>query len=359
MTLDPIGLPLQPLTTWLSSNLREFDSTTMPSAELLAGGRSNLTYKVTDATGRSWAIRRAPLGHIMPSAHDLSREFRVMKDLSGAQFPVPHPWALCEDNSIIGTPFLVMDYIDGFVVSDEQDAKSLTSAQADLACSLLIEGLVKLHSLDATAIGLGNFGKPNGYLERQVRRWGQQWDLSKTREQPQIDAISSWLNANLVGLPQHLPWSIVHGDYRLDNAILNNDFKSLMAIIDWEMSTLGDPVVDLAIALVYWTQSNDILRSHVPVASGVTSGLGFWSRDQVVDEYERKSGRDLSHLGFCLVFACYKLAIIMESLHFRQLSGHQLGKTADQGENMVLAVESLAELGMRLIEFPHVATLNS
>lgn len=359
MTLDPIGLPLQPLTTWLSRNLHDFDVSTLPSAELLVGGRSNLTYKVTDASGRTWAIRRAPLGHIMPSAHDLSREYKVMKGLHAVQFPVPRPWALCDDVSILGTPFLVMDFIDGLVVSDQHDANSLTSAQANLACHLLIDGLVELHSIDATAIGLGDFGRPSGYLERQVRRWGQQWELSKTREQPQIDAISSWLSANLRGLPQYLPWSIVHGDYRIDNAILDRDFGSIQAIIDWEMSTLGDPIVDLAIALVYWTQSDDILRTRVPVASGVTSGPGFWGRNHVVEEYQRMSGRDLSHLGFCLVFACYKLAIIMESLHFRQLSGQQLGKTADQGEDMGLAVESLAQLGMRLIDSPRVETLSS
>jgi aminoglycoside phosphotransferase (APT) family kinase protein len=282
-----------------------------------------------------------------------------MAGLHQAQFPVPRPWALCEDESVVGSKFLVMDFVDGLVIADQNDAAKLLPAEADRACGLLVEGLVELHSLDASAIGLGDFGRPEGYLVRQVRRWGQQWELSKTRELHDINVVAAWLKNRVTQLPQNLPWAIVHGDYRIDNVIINPEITSLRAVLDWEMSTLGDPLADLAISLVYWTQGNDILRQNVPVAQGVTSGPGFWTRQQIVDRYVQLSGLDLSHLGFCLVFACYKIAVIMESLNFRQKSGYQLGKTAELGEDVGLAVESLAQLGVRLLDENTVGTLQT
>lgn len=356
---DPPGLPRAGLRTWLATNLPEFDASDLPAATLLPGGRSNLTYAVVDAAGRRWVVRRPPLGHVMPSAHDLEREFTVLTGMTRAAFPVPRPWALCTDPSVIGSGFLVMDFVDGVVIADRQDATLLSPAQAGAVCEVLVAGLARLHALDANDIGLGAFGRPHGYLARQVRRWGQQWELSRTRSVAGVDVMGTWLADRVSDLPEDLPWSVVHGDYRLDNCILSDSCDALRAVLDWEMSTLGDPVADLAVALVYWTQADDSLRTQVPVAQQVTSGVGFWRRERIVDRYAELTGRDLDHLGFCLVLACYKLAVILESLHYRSLMGQQLGRMNDLGEDMGAAVEALAQLGERLVDAPDVQTLAS
>ena len=356
---DPPGLSRAALTAWCAANLPEFDSSVLPSATLLPGGRSNLTYEVVDAAGRRWAVRRPPLGHVMPSAHDLDREFRVLSGMTRAGFPVPHPRALCTEPSVIGSGFLVMDFVDGVVIADRVDAERLSPEQAGVVSEVLVSGLARLHSLDANAIGLGDFGRPQGYLRRQVRRWGEQWELSRTRSIPGIDAMASWLAEHVTTVPEDLPWSVVHGDYRLDNCILSEGTDALRAVLDWEMSTLGDPVADLAVALVYWTQADDGLRSRVPVAEQVTSGAGFWRRADIVERYAELTGRDLDHLGFCLVLACYKLAVILESLHYRSLMGQQLGRMQELGEDMGQGVEALAMLGERLVDAPDVETLRA
>lgn len=359
MTDDPPGLIMAPLVRWLGTHVTDFNLSEYPTVELLAGGRSNLTYRLVDASGKKWAIRRPPLGHIMPSAHDLGRECTVMSALSAHGYPTPRIWALCGDESVIGARFLIMDFVDGVVISDENDALQLDMNSADRVSQILVEGLVNLHKIDPAAVGLANFGKPDGYLERQVRRWGHQWELTKTRDLPLLDKLGAWLTTEVQTLPSGLPTSIVHGDYRIDNAILDADFTELQAVLDWEMSTLGDPISDLAVTLVYWTQANDHLRRDLPVAQDVTSGPGFWTRNRIVESYTAMSGRDPGHLGFCLVLACYKLAVIMESLHMRALQGQQLGRTAERGENMGKATEALAAIGERLLDFPSVEALES
>ena len=349
------ALPLDALTPWLRDSL---DITGDLTATLLTDGRSNLTYRVTDAAGRSWAIRRPPLGHVMPTAHDLTREFTVLSGLFG-NYPVPRPWVLCTDESVLGVPFLVMDFIEGTVIADRERADHLSEARADHVCRLLVDSLVALHAVDAQACGLGAFGKPEGYLGRQVRRWGEQWQLSKTRELESMNVMARWLEERLSMLPSDLPWSIVHGDFRLDNIILAKDESEVRAVVDWEMSTLGDPIADLAVTLVYWTESGDGLRSEVAVAQGLTAGPGFWTREQIVQHYADASGRGMDHLGFCLVLACYKLAVIMESLTYRARMGMQMGRTVEQGEDTDHAVVALARLGERLVDQPTVDTLSS
>lgn len=350
-------LPLEAITPWLAAN-SSIEVSGDLTATLLADGRSNLTYRVTDSAGRSWAIRRPPLGHVMPSAHDLKREFTVLTGLTGS-FPVPRPWVLCEDDTVIGVPFLVMDFVEGVVITDRHDADRLSPSEAGHVCRLLVDSLVDLHAVDAQACGLESFGKPAGYLARQVRRWGEQWQLTKTRELAAMDAMAQWLQSSVARIPTDLPWSIVHGDLRLDNIILSTDHSTVAAVVDWEMSTLGDPIADLAVSLVYWTQEGDGLRSELPVARGLTSGPGFWTREHLVEHYADASGRAMDHLGVCLVLACYKLAVILESLNYRANLGMQLGRAVDQDEGINEAVVALARLGERLVDAPEVATLGS
>ncbi len=348
MSVD--GLDVDILTRWLDHSIESFDGSSPPLVRLLAGGRSNLTYALTDASGRLFALRRPPLGHVMPRAHDMAREFRVLAGLGRVGYPVPAVHVLCEDLEVLGVPFLVMDFVDGRVIADAADASSLTFEQADDVSRTLVEGLAGLHRVDVVAAGLSEFGRPGKYLERQVDLWGRQWQNTKTRELGSIDQLADWLRREVPEVSRDLPWSLVHGDYRLDNVILAPDLRGLRAVLDWEMSTLGDPISDLAVTLVYWTQERDVLRTSVPVAPGTTSAPGFWNRERILTEYIDRTGFDVSHLQLCVALACYKLAVIMESIHFRTLAGHQRGAAADRHEDMGAATEALALLGLRVIE---------
>ncbi len=345
-TGEPAGLRLGPLARWLASVGAPIDAVGPLSARLLPGGRSNVTYRLTDVHGSSVVVRRPPLGHILPSAHDMSREFRVLHGLGQVGFPVPEAIAECTDTEIIGAPFLVMAYVDGRVIDSQPAAEELSPAEADGVCAALADTLADLHEVDAGAAGLTDLGRPEGYVERQVRRWSQQWELTKVEELADIDRLRTWLAEAVTRLPADLPWSVVHGDYRLDNVIVARDDPRIEAVLDWEMSTLGDPVVDLAVALVYWSQHGDGLRATVPVAEHMTDGPGFWSRAQLIDRYAARSGRSIDHLDVAVALACFKLAVIMESIRYRALSGQQLGAAAGTGDALGVATRSLAALGL-------------
>ena len=357
--VDPAGLKLVPLLEWMKQNLEGVDDSAPLIATLLAGGRSNVSYKLQDASGNQWVLRRPPLGHIMPSAHDMGREFRVLTGLNSVAFPTPGARAYCEDESIIGAKFMLMDFVDGRVIDDASAAAKLSESQADEISRSLVETLAQLHAVDPVAAGLDRLGKPAGYLQRQVKRWGEQWELSKTRELPEIVELHKWLETAVSQIPEGLPTSIVHGDYRIDNVILSHASSEIIAVLDWEMSTLGDPISDLAISLVYWTQATDTLRNQVPVAEGVTNGPGFWSRQQVLDRYVEKTGFDVSHLDVCVALACFKLAVIMESIHNRNLSGQQLGAASGESSTMGQATVALTKLGLAVTRMGSIAALNS
>ena len=330
----------------MQDNIAGFDGSAELQATLLAGGRSNISYKLTDASGSSWVLRRPPLGHIMPSAHDMGREFRVLSGLNSVSYPTPATRGYCEDESVIGAKFMMMDFIDGRVIESAQTASSLSTKQASEISQELVDTLARLHAIDPAAAGLDQLGKPAGYLQRQVKRWGEQWQITKTRELPEIEKLHAWLETAIAKVPESLPTSIVHGDYRIDNVILARDKSEIVAVLDWEMSTLGDPISDLAISLVYWSQATDTLRKKIPVAEDVTSGPGFWSRQQVLDRYVSQTGLDISHLDECVALACFKLAVIMESIHHRNLSGQQLGAAAGAQSTMGEATVALTELGL-------------
>ena len=330
----------------MQDNIAGFDGSAELQATLLAGGRSNISYKLTDASGSSWVLRRPPLGHIMPSAHDMGREFRVLSGLNSVSYPTPATRGYCEDESVIGAKFMMMDFIDGRVIESAQTASSLSTKQAGEISQELVDILARLHAIDPAAAGLDQLGKPAGYLQRQVKRWGEQWQITKTRELPEIEKLHAWLETAIAKVPESLPTSIVHGDYRIDNVILARDKSEIVAVLDWEMSTLGDPISDLAISLVYWSQATDTLRKKIPVAEDVTSGPGFWSRQQVLDRYVSQTGLDISHLDECVALACFKLAVIMESIHHRNLSGQQLGAAAGAQSTMGEATVALTELGL-------------
>ena len=356
---DLPGLQLASVQAWLATQGLDLDTDGPLTAELFTGGRSNVTYRLTDAQGRSVVLRRPPLGNVMPTAHDMAREFRVLTGLSRVGYPAPTALALCEDETVNGAPFLVMEFVDGRIISSADEASALSADEADAVSSALVNALADLHRVDVAATGLADLGRPEGYLPRQLDRWTKQWDLTKTRDLPTMDALRSRLAGLLEPLPLDLPWALVHGDYRLDNVILAPQSARVVAVLDWEMSTLGDPLADLALALAYWTEAADTLRHQVPVAEHLTDGPGFWDRARIVSTYAERSGLSVDHLDVCTALACFKLAVITESIHARTLSGQQLGTTAGDTHAMGVATESLADMGLAVCAGGAVPGLSS
>jgi aminoglycoside phosphotransferase (APT) family kinase protein len=314
--------------------------------ELISGGRSNLTYLVRGA-GRSWVLRRPPLGHVLPAAHDMAREYRVLSALAPTDVPAPRPIALCEDSTINDAPFYVMEYCPGVILADDIPAGYAESADDRRRISLaLVSTLVRLHAVDYRAVGLEGLGRPEGYLERQVRRWAEQWERSKTSDLAEIDALIQRLRKALPPSPSP---TIVHGDYRLGNMALEpNDPGRVVAIFDWEMATLGDPLADLGYTLVYWIEPSDAPQSGgVGSLPAVTARPGFLSRRELIKEYAARSGRNMDAIDFYQVLALYKLAVISEGIYAR----HQQGKTLGKGfEGMTRQAPQIARRALAIAD---------
>ena len=283
------------------------------TAELISGGRSNLTYLVRGETG-SVVVRRPPLGLVLPSAHDMAREYRVTAALSTIGFPVAKPLLLCADEDVIGAPFYVMEHLDGTVLRG--DALSTVDSEAAARCGTrLVDTLLRLHSVDYAAIGLGDFGRPDGYLQRQVRRWHQQWEASRTRELPLLESVTERLRDRLPASPRP---GIVHGDYRLDNVMFEPGLGAIRAVMDWEMATIGDPLADVGLLVVYTDSSTLRLIPSVPV--------GYPTGEQLARGYAEGSGIPLDRLDWYIAFGFFKLAVISEGIHARYLRGKTVGE---------------------------------
>ncbi|MEV0274277.1 phosphotransferase family protein [Hamadaea sp. NPDC050747] len=358
---DLPGLPIEPVTAYLRDRLPDADPTAPWQADLLTGGRSNLTYRISQG-GKSWVLRRPPLGHVMPKAHDMAREYRVLCGLDRTPVPSARPYLLCEDQSVLGAPFLVMEHVDGVVLSVADDCDGLSAGRAATITDALVRTLATLHDADLTGTGLETFGRPAGYLSRQAALWTVQWERTKVRDVPGFDHLARWLATHTVAYADR-PSALVHGDYRLDNLILAPDTAELVpdtaevrAVLDWEMATRGDPVCDVALLLVYWTEPGDTLRRQVPVALGVTDRPGFGRRADVLQAYAALRPVEDDHLAVCLALTCLKLAVVMESIYFRHLQGKQLGSDA---ADMAGAAGALVELGLRVTGGEGVAALGS
>ncbi|WP_017545038.1 phosphotransferase family protein [Nocardiopsis prasina] len=283
---------------------------------VITGGKSNLTYTVTDGTG-SWVVRRPPLGHVLATAHDMPREYRVMTALRETAVPVPRTHLLCEDTDVLGAPFYVMEHMAGTPLRTLDEIAPLGAPGVRAVADSLITTLGELHAVAPGEVGLDDFGRPAGFLERQVRRWSRQLEASRSRDLPGIDELRDRLAATL---PEQGAPAIVHGDYRLDNVLVTRDGR-LTAVLDWEMATLGDPLVDLGLMLVYREQ---------PVTGGgrpATSAEGFPSSPELARMYAAATGRDVSRLGWYVAFGCFKLAVIAEGIHYR----HERGLTVGSG----------------------------
>ena len=311
---------------------------------LISGGRSNLTYLVRGGD-REWVLRRPPLGHVLPTAHDMVREYTVLRALIATDVPAPRPVALCDDPAVNDMPFYVMNYCPGVVLASEIPNGYAAGEDDRRRISVaLVETLVRLHAVDYRAVGLADFGRPDGYLERQVRRWSQQWERSKTSELGEIDELIRRLNA---ALPQSPAPTIVHGDYRLGNMALDpRDPGRVVAIFDWEMATLGDPLADLGYTLIYWYEAGDPEPDGgVGTLARFTAKPGFFTRAELIAEYAKRSGRNVDAIDFYQVLALYKLAIISEGIYARYLQG----KTYGEGfEGMLRSTGALAQRALRI-----------
>jgi aminoglycoside phosphotransferase (APT) family kinase protein len=310
------------------------------SAEVIAGGKSNLTYRVTGGSAAAVVLRRPPLGHVLPTAHDMAREYRVIAALHPTGFPVPVPLHLCQDPEVIGAPFYLMSYVDGRVLRTDQDIVTLSPQIAQRGSELLVATLAALHTVDPDAIGLADFGRPEGYLQRQVKRWHQQWERSKTRDLPTLDEAVKRLNESI---PTPVRSGIVHGDFRLDNVMVNADVSQILAVLDWEMATLGDPLADLGILVVYTELAEAGLS---PTQTRFGSAQGFLSGAELVERYARVADLPVDRIGWYVALGYYKLASISEGIHARYLGGKTVGPGfEDMGGRVPALVErALASL---------------
>lgn len=338
---QPEGLDLAGLDRYLRSLGLDRDGALR--AEFISGGRSNLTFRVYDDKS-DWLVRRPPLHGITPSAHDMAREFRVIAALQHTPVPVARAIALCEDESVLGAPFQVVEFVAGQVVRRRAQLEAFSRTVIDGCVDALIRVLVDLHRVDPDAVGLGDFGKPHGYLERQVRRWGSQWELVRLPDDHR-DADVRRLHAGLRdAIPGLSRTAIVHGDYRIDNTILDADDPTrVLAVVDWELSTLGDPLSDAALMCVYRDPALDLVVNE---QAAWTSPL-LPTADELADRYSLVSGWPLAHWEFYMALAYFKLAIIAAGIDFRRrMSGKAHGTAAEHTPEVVapLISRGLGEL---------------
>ena len=325
---------------WLDANV---EGATGPYGyELIAGGRSNLTFRVTDANGMRMVLRRPPLGHVLATAHDMAREHRIISAVGSTGVPVPRCLGLCTDEEVNGAPFYVMAFVDGVVLDSPDKGELLPQHLRTAASEHLVDVLADLHAVDIDAVGLGDLAKREGYVERQVKRWSTQWENSKTRELPAIEEVSRLLSRDI---PVQQGVSIAHGDYRFGNVLTDVNQGRVAAVLDWELCTLGDPLADLGYIGIYWTDPGQpINRANDP------SGLaGFPAYDDLVERYARRTGRDVSNIGYYKAFSSFRLAVISEGVYARYLKG-AMGNQEFDPTPMKLGTENLAEAALAALK---------
>jgi len=326
------GIDEARVTPWLEEHV---DGVRPPlTYSLIAGGHSNLTYRVDDAGGGAYVLRRPPLGHVLATAHDMGREHRIISALGPTPVPVAPALAYCDDPEVNGAPFYVMAFVEGHVLRDPATAEQLDEDQRRTAGESLIDVLADIHAVDPDAVGLGELGRKEGYIERQLRRWHKQFLDSKTRDVPALERVFERLQADV---PEQGPATIVHGDYRLDNCLVSEDGR-IAAVLDWEICTLGDPLADLGLLMVYWTDPED---DAAALLTSPTTLPGFPRRADLLERYAERSGRDLSAIDYYTAFGYWKLACIVEGVYARYRGG-AMGSEASGFEAFATQVERLA-----------------
>jgi len=365
------GINAANVTAWLTGHI---EGVRAPfTFELIAGGRSNLTFAVTDAAGRRLVLRRPPMSHVLPTAHDMGREYRIISALRPTPVPVATALGYCDDEAVNDRPFYVMDFVEGFVLRGAAAGEAaLDEPTRRVAGDDLVDVLAAIHQVDVDAVGLGNLARRDGYIERQLRRWHGQFQQSQQaarelgvyRPVPLVDEVHGLLAERV---PEQLGTAIVHGDYRIDNTVISAAGR-VQAVLDWELCTLGDALADLGTLLSYWADhavaemagpapglglSDPVLRGDVP--GGATGQLaatalpGFPSRAEVAERYAARSGRDLSELGFYVAFAYWKLSCIMEGVFVRYAARAMNDDDRAAAEALAPGVEDRARRAMEVL----------
>ena len=326
------GIDVPRVEAWFTDHVGEVE---LPlSFEQIAGGRSNLTYAVSDAAGRRWALRRPPLGSRLASAHDMGREHRIISALQNTEVPVPPVVGLSEEGD---DPFYVMGWVEGPILRSIDQADQFPDhAERRAIGDRVVDTLVAIHKVDPDAVGLGELAKKSDYVARQLHRWRGQYEKQHTRELPLIAEVHDRLVARI---PEQGPATIVHGDYRLDNMILSPSGE-VAAVVDWELCTLGDPLADVGLLMVYWGEEGDEL---VPLMRPATMAPGFPNREDVKARYAERSGRDLSEIDFYVALGLWKLAIILEGVYARYAAGQYGAEAAEGAKQFGRTVERLTE----------------
>jgi aminoglycoside phosphotransferase (APT) family kinase protein len=330
------GIDAAPVGAWLERNI----ATARPpfQFELIAAGGSNLTYRVTDADGHVWALRRPPVSARLPTAHDMSREWRILSALDPTPVPVPEPIAFCADASVNGAPFYVMGFADGKILRKVHSCEGMSRADCDAATDSLLEVQIGFHTLDVDAIGLGDLGRRENYVERQLHRWRTQYERTNARQLPLLEELHDRLSK---AVPREsAPPGIAHGDYRFDNTVLGPDHR-IIAVLDWELCTLGSPIADFAWSLLYWGDPGDRMYFIPDVP---TLYPEFVRRAEFAQMYADRTGYDLSQLDYFISFGWWKMACICEGAYGRHLAGAGGGMESGSLEDLAQRVEDLLEM---------------
>ncbi|MBK8958751.1 MAG: phosphotransferase family protein [Proteobacteria bacterium] len=334
------GIDAVNVTAWLAAHVPALT----PPVEyvLIAGGHSNLTYSARDAAGRCYVLRRPPLGHVLESAHDMGREYRVVHALAGSGVPVARTHGLCQDSAVNGAPFFIMDFVEGMVPHDDEAAAHIPAAERIALSTDVAEVLARLHKLDPDAVGLGDLGRKENYIARQLKRWTQQWQATRTEPVPAMEDALRLLGERM---PIQVGASIVHGDYRLGNFIVAGG--RIQAVLDWELCTLGDPLADLGYLLNTWMAPEE-RRGDAEDSMPTTAG-GFSPREVLVARYAELTGFDLEHIDYYRAFQQWRLAAIRQGVYKRYLVG-AMGSARDfdlAGYKQI--IERKAEIAVALL----------
>jgi aminoglycoside phosphotransferase (APT) family kinase protein len=336
------GIDVPAVTAWMEANV---DGAHGPFRfDAIAGGHSNLTYRLTGSDGNRLVLRRPPLGHRLASAHDMSREHKIIHALQRSAVPVAPALGFCDDPAVNDAPFYVMGFVDGHVLRDRSSAEAVLGiAERRAASESIVDTMVAIHAVDLDAVGLADLGKHEGYIARQLTRWYSQWNAQKTRDLPAVDRVHDEL---LQRIPEQGPATIVHGDYRLDNCMVGDD-GHVVAVLDWEICTLGDPMADVGLLQVYWTGPTD---SSSAWTGSATTAAGFLDRAHLAARYAEGSGRDISQLPFYVSFAYWKLACILEGVYARYLGGALGQRDAAELEPFKHQVDAAAAAALAALE---------
>ena len=336
------GIQQTNLETYYAENIK--DTETPLNISMITGGHSNLTYLVEDAKGTKTVLRRPPTGAVLATAHDMSREHRILTGLGDSPVPVPRTLALCQDEAVNDAPFYIMDYVEGTVLTTaSQTNKIVPPGKREALGMHTIEVLANLHNLEPSDVGLGDLGRREAYLARQLKRWQGQWEKSKTRELSHMEEAHKLLEAKM---PEQVGAGIVHGDFRMGNFLTNGDEGKIAAVLDWELCTLGDPLADVGYLMNDWNGPGDSRPSASGTGESAVSCGGFPSREALLERYEALTGRDTSAVDYYRAFQYWRLAAIVEGV----LSRYMKGVMGDDGDvdRFRRQVDGLAESAVDL-----------